>query len=346
MRLVESLNHESLSFYRVYGLLLKSDVPIPNLTPIERQSHQLPLVSVQFRARANGARQTTTEDELLWYTSDFSDEHGNPALRIWKRRATNDYCIRYSHGLEFLANGEANSITVDCTNETTMREAAEFLLGPMLGILLRLRGITCLHASAVAIDGAAIAFAGPPGAGKSTTAGLLVQGGYAALADDIVPLREYGGSFDAIPGFPGLNLWPESRAMLEGRLQTLSADQVATEKQQWAIGDGQGKFCCKALPLGVIYLLGEREGGPNAPRVEPMTAQAALMNLIANTFANKLPDVAIRAKEFAFLGQLMNQVPVRRLVPHKDPTRLQELREVILDDFSAARKRTLAAAQC
>lgn len=282
-----------------------------------------------------------TEDELLWYTSDFSDEHGNPALRIWKKKMTGGYSIRYSHGLEFFADRDANSIMVNNPSEARMRETVEFLLGPVLGILLRLRGITCLHASAVAMDDEAIAFLGPPGAGKSTTAALLVRGGYAALADDIVPLREAGGGFEAVPGYPCLNLWPEALEMLNGENEHAPTTVADGEKQQLVLSKG-AEFHDEALRLGAIYVLGERGVGPNIPRIEPLSAQGALLHLIANTYANKLPDAAIREREFALLGRLVNQVPVRRIIPHKEPGHMQELREVILEDSSALRKRSLA----
>ena len=39
-----------------------------------------------------------------------------------------------------------------------------------MGFVMLLRGIVCLHASAIAIDDEAIALLGPAGSGKSTTA--------------------------------------------------------------------------------------------------------------------------------------------------------------------------------
>ena len=341
---MESLKHDSPSSYCVYGLLLRSDSRIPCLTPVGPLKHHRPVVSVQFRAHDNTDRPMAREDELPWYTSDFSDEHGNPALRIWKRKVTGDYSIRYSHGLEFLANREANSITVDCKNEKRMQETVEFLLGPVLGILLRLRGITCLHGSAVAIGDQAIAFVGPPGAGKSTTAGLFVKSGYAALADDIVPLCEAGGGFEAVPGYPCLNLWQEALEMLDRNHEPPQTAVAAAEKQQLALSSGAG-FCDDALRLGAVYVLGERGDRPGIPLIEPMAPQEALFNLVANTYANKLPGAAVRAREFRLLGRLLNQVPVRRIVPHKEPSHLQELREVILEDFSALRQRAFVVAQ-
>lgn len=321
--------------YSVYGLHLVSDEAIPGLWPLTEPLQGNPVVSVRFRGENAENPITGRDRETLWYTSDITDENDNPALRIWKARATGNYSIRYSHGLEFRVDREASAIAVARTNGASMSEVAEFLLGPILGIVLRLRGITCLHASAVAVGNEAIAFAGAAGAGKSTAAAVFVQGGHAGLADDIVPLREQGHSFEVLPGHPWLNLWPDSRAMLERRLSHTQVDDGVGDKQRWVLSNGERRFCSKALRLGAVYMLGELRDGPNAPRVVPMAPQAALINLIANTYANKLPDPATRAREFALLGRLVSHVPIRRAIAHQDPAQFSQLYELIREDRSA-----------
>jgi hypothetical protein len=43
----------------------------------------------------------------------------------------------------------------------------------------------------------------------------------------------------------------------------------------------------------------------------------------------------MRAREFAVLGRLATTVPIRRIHPHKDPSRLEELCAVIREDFAS-----------
>jgi len=43
----------------------------------------------------------------------------------------------------------------------------------------------------------------------------------------------------------------------------------------------------------------------------------------------------MRAREFAVLGRAVTTVPVRRVYPHEDPTRLQELCKVIREDLQS-----------
>jgi hypothetical protein len=81
-----------------------------------------------------------------------------------------------------------------------------FLFGPAWATLCHQRGILPLHASAIVTEmGGVMAFAGPSGVGKSTTAALLNSLGYQLVTDDILPVR-----FDqnAIPG-----AWPYLRRL-------------------------------------------------------------------------------------------------------------------------------------
>jgi serine kinase of HPr protein (carbohydrate metabolism regulator) len=50
-----------------------------------------------------------------------------------------------------------------------------------------------VHATAVAIEGAAVLLRGPPGAGKSDLALRLIEAGAGLVADDQVELRRAGG---------------------------------------------------------------------------------------------------------------------------------------------------------
>jgi hypothetical protein len=57
--------------------------------------------------------------------------------------------------------------------------------------------------------------------------------------------------------------------------------------------------------------------------------------LIANTYATKLMDKQMRAREFELLTRVVSHVPVRRVTPHADPARINELCDRILNDFLA-----------
>jgi hypothetical protein len=319
--------------YSVFGLFLRSNVPIPGLKVVELTS-QVSVVHVQLYAVGTFSHEFPRGKEELTYTSSYLGLNAEPALRIWKIAGGSHLHLAYSDGMEFWLDREGDNIGGVWPVESSLEDASTYLLGPVLGLLLRIRGVTCLHASAVAIGGRAVVFVGSAGAGKSTTAAALARRGFAALSDDIVALSEIDGIFRVMPAYPYLSLWPESVDMLYGSPEALPRFIGNWEKRYLADGSGGVAFAERALPLGAVYLLGEREGDP-APRVETMSGQQSLISLVANTYATNTLDSRMRAMEFEVLGRLVATVPIRKIHPHEDPARMDDLCRLIISNFEA-----------
>ena len=245
----------------------------------------------------------------------------------------------YRDGVEFIINREGTRVWAGWPGNVKLEDATVYLLGPILGFMLRLRGINCLHASAIEVDGQILAFMGPPGAGKSTTAAAFAKRGYPVLTDDITALEEKGGHFWVLPGAPRLCLWPDSVTALYGSPEALPRltpeDAVDPEwDKRWIDLEGPDYlFQSKPVPLAAIYLLGER--ALTGPRFEAVTGKAAMLALLANTYSYYLVDKDLRAQEFDTLGRILAQVPIRRVTPHPDPAYLHRMCELIVEDFYA-----------
>jgi hypothetical protein len=324
--------------YVAYGLRLACDRPIAGLIAMESETQIRPDITVRFRSEGQEIAVESMAPEALWYTSEILDNDGKSALQIWKEIPGGDYRIRYSHGLEFRVDATASSIFVNADEKSTPEEIAEFLLGPVMGIVLRLRGCTCLHASAVDLDGQAVAFVGNEGAGKSTTAAWFAQKGHAVLCDDILALVERESSIAALPAYPCLNLWRDAMDALSGSRAIPSTFAQGGEKFRIRLAEKGSRFQSEALPLKAIFLLGERSSCAESPRVEQASPQETLMGLVGGTYANKLPDSAIRANEFRFLGRMANQVPCFRVSAPEGIGRMDSVYEIICSaaNFSAA----------
>ncbi|MHB8616008.1 MAG: hypothetical protein ACYC93_08050 [Candidatus Acidiferrales bacterium] len=273
-------------------------------------------------------------EESLWYVSDIPDPSGNPALKIWKEKHSGEYRVRYSHGLTFYLNAAVTDIRVRCDQPIPLDDIATFLLGPVFGIVLRLRGITCLHASAVALEDKAIAFMGVPAAGKSTTAALFAQKGHLVLTDDIAALVERDRSFCVLPAYPYVNLWPETLEMLAYSESSSSSASTAVDKVRVPLDGKDSKFQREALPLAAIYVLAERSADSRAPFIEVLPPQAALMNLVANTYGNTILDSTMRAHEFRVLGQIAESLPIRSLVAREGAAQLARLYDLVCEDLA------------
>jgi hypothetical protein len=281
-------------------------------------------VAIHFNASPHGNVAVPPGPEELSYDSPYKDEAGNPALRIWKLAGTRYLRLAYFDGTQFWLDREGAEVWATWPSNLTIEDTATYLMGPVLGILLRLRGVACLHASAVAFGDTAVAFVGSEGAGKSTTAAALARHGHAILSDDVVALAEHNGSFFVHPAYPYLCLWPESVESLYGSPDALPRFSANYEKRFLSLGKQELRFAERALPLAAIYILRERRGDP-APLVEELALQKAFLALVANTFATNTLDSGMRAKEFEILARLAPSVPIRALCAHQDASRLSDL---------------------
>jgi hypothetical protein len=322
--------------YSVFGLLLRSNLPIPELVPAETSASG-PAVIIHMAASPYTSGAIPNEQGILTYTSAYTDETGQPALRIWKIADGDFLRLAYYDGIQFWLNRMGTELWAEWPNNLTIEDAATYLLGPVLGLLLRLRGVTCLHASAVAFADHAIAFVGSEGAGKSTTAALLARKGCAVISDDVVALVERDGSFYVYPAYPYLCLWPDSVRMVYGPDKKLPSFSPNWDKRLLSLAGNNLRFEAQALPLGAIFVLGERGSAPDAPFLEQLTLREGMLALVANSYATNLLDKEMRACEFEFLGRMLGRVPIRRLLPREDPARSDELCDVIFQSCGAIR---------
>lgn len=271
--------------------------------------------------------------EELAYVGSYSGETGEPGLRVWRVAKGAFLRIAYSDGTQFWLDRKRETLWAVWPETLSFEDTASYLLGPILGLLLRLRGVTCLHASAVAFKDCSVAFVGSEGAGKSTTAAAFARDSFGVLSDDITALVERDGTFHVMPAYPHLSLWPDSVEMLYGSSEALPRFIPHWDKRRLGLGNHGTKFESRPLPLGAIYILGERRPDP-APYLERMRPQSALLSLVANTYANKILDREMRACEFTVLGRLVTTIPIRQVHPHEDANRLAELCKIIREDLA------------
>ena len=293
--------------YGVYGLRISCDRPIPGLEPLENQEADVHFHFVSGRPRSP---QKTNADEAIWYESYLRDEHDQPLLKIRKSQSDKGYRIEYSHGLAFEVDSALSAIAVSGAEHISNTELSSFLLGPVLGILLRMKGLTCLHASAVAFADRSLVFAGEEGSGKSTAAAIFARNGHAVLADDIAVLEQVGGIFSVRSGCPVLNLLSDSADWLRGS-ERIGTHEPETEKQRIVLDGKKLRFQRAGLPLGTVFVL-DAATDQSRP-IERLSPREALVCLSAETYANRMLDTQMRAAEFLVLGALVESIPVIRI---------------------------------
>jgi hypothetical protein len=322
------------STYSAFALRLRSNIPIPGLMATDDVSES-PDIEVHLCSSPFGGGQEPSEAEELIYTSVYTGESGESALRVWEIGKGRYIRLDYYDGVQFWLDRAGKNAWAVWPDTSTVENVSTYLVGPVLGLLLRFRGVVCLHASAVTLGDRAVIFLGPEGAGKSTTAAALAQRGHAVIADDVVGLVEQDGRFSVLPAYPHLSLWPDSVSMLYGpdkELPTLSPDWG---KHFLSLTANGLKFEERSLPLGAIFILGERSRDSRAPFLNSIPHKEGLLSLVMNSFATNLLDQDMRAREFLLLGRVLPVVPIWQLRPHEHTAQIDRLCEVIEDSCSS-----------
>jgi hypothetical protein len=296
-------------YYHVFGLWLRTDRPIPGIPDLPGG------VAVDVEVYFDGIPQEFGPSEKSCYHLKFED------------------------GIEFVIDQGGTQVWADRPAQATLEDVAIYLLGPICAFLLKVRGIICLHASAVAVGRLVLGLLGAAGTGKSTIAAALALRGHPVLTDDILALRDQGDEFLVLPGPPRLCLWPKSVALLYGRAEALPrlTPEVAIDPE-WdkrALDQTAPGFCFQSepLPLSAIYLLGEHSRDI-ANGVEAVPQGEGMLALLANAKSDGC-YFPVGSREFEVLGRVTAQVSLRRITRASDPTYLPNLCDLILEDFQS-----------
>lgn len=353
-----------MKYYRIYGLNLTVNIALPGPIAIAMAS-DFPTVDVVLGELPPWLREHPPAGTPNWYTrveSAVVGGSGVPLFQVWQIDSPTDcyqsptdshyrqsdvpppdryfYCL-YQDGTTFVVSRLGTQIWATWPDELTLEDTATYLLGPILGFVLRLRGTVCLHASAIAIDDRVVVLVGAAGAGKSTTAAAFARAGYPVLSDDVVPLIDRGDTFGVQPAYPRIRLWDSSVRALYGdaeALPRLVPTHPTWDKRYLDLNQTGYQFQSAPLPLAAIYYINDRDDNPACPQIAPMTTQDRLITLVTNTYTNYLLDKQLRAQEFEFLSRVVKHIPVRQLNPHTDIERLVETIELVINDFRHERK--------
>jgi len=319
-----------------YGLCFSSSSPLPGLG-IESVENE-PDVCIRLKEWPDASLPAISPYS---YSSPNREALSQPVLRFGMLEKGGYFGFFYCDGARFAVNTRGNEIWADWPDENyTLEDAATYLMGPVFGFVLRLRGVTCLHASAVSLGTYAIALVGAPGAGKSTTAAGFACLGYPVLSEDVVALSNEGDHFLVQAGYPRVNLWPDSVSALFRSREALPRISPTWNKQFLTLAEKGYCFESRPKPLGAIFILDEREDHLTAPKIEEVRGTEALVRLAGNTYVNYLLDRSMHRHQFDLLGDLVRAVPVRCVHPLADLSQLSNLCAAIAHDAMAVMSST------
>jgi len=297
-------------FYKAYGLVIGSEVALPELEP---------------------TAPATPDLEIAVRPVDFpgATSHGATAFRF---EPTRQYLSWHAVGTFMIS--DANRIDVDPAPEIDDPLLAFPLLGPVMALALHQRGLLVLHASAIAVGGESVIFMGDKGAGKSTTAGAMIRAGHRLLTDDVVALDLSDPERPMIlPGFPQLKLAADAAGAIrleQAEVRPQVHPQI--DKAQHRLRDG---FAAEAVPVSRIYVL--ERGGRAA--ISPLTGAAALPAIIKFSYVTRFGRQALpgnlAAAHLSQCAHVAGRVGVSRLEVPPCLARIDEAVAAIETDLAS-----------
>jgi len=298
-----------MNLFSIYDACLQSDVPFPCLAAGDgRPTWRL--------RRAAGA---APDLDLL----PLGEDRVDPGVSVRLFRHARGLRLAYDDsGVFDVHDGGARIEWYPGANARL--EAVQLdVLGRVLPAALHEMGSLCLHGSAVALDGAAIAFLAPKHYGKSTLAQAMANAGSRVLSDDVVAV-DVAPAPVVRPGVASVRLWRDAAA----RVGDVSR----------ALPDAYGKFAMAGaaeaaptrLPLDAVYVLTPVGAAANHAAARTLLDPlAATMSLLPH---NRLAPLLGGTETSAMLdrvAQLVRHTAVYTLSVARDFDRLEEAAHTI-----------------
>lgn len=208
-----------------FGLTVDSDWPLAGSVPTRGAPApgakatrvtrvQTPAFDEAWAQGAERILEHRSDDGTVSFTVDRSDDH----YRFWLQ-GFGRYLVSIDGGRIACETGAAE-----------LPQHERFVLAHALPVAAVLQGYEVLHASAIAADGSAAAFAGPSGTGKTRMASRLVARGAGFLTDDVLAVQTAGDHILAHPGPAFMSIRRDDHAMLAEIGGRLGSDAGATDK--------------------------------------------------------------------------------------------------------------------
>src|SRR5688572_18070372 len=176
--------------YSVCGLSVRANRAIPWLRPAPAAAAHADLQLVTHEI-PGWLREMPADTPEPFLDSRLVDRSGRPLLRAWTLGSGAFLRLVHCDGTVYVVERSGTGVWM-VPSPADATTGYDFLLEFVLALVLRLRGIVCLHGAMVVMEGRAIVLGGHAGVGKSTLAAALGRRGHPVLTDDVAAVARSG----------------------------------------------------------------------------------------------------------------------------------------------------------
>ncbi|XME03249.1 hypothetical protein QYZ88_003455 [Lachnospiraceae bacterium C1.1] len=216
-------------YYKIYGLILESDYEFHQFVSIEKDSAISPDIKITYGGILSKILDHVAQKHYMGY-----GEHD-----VWFNNQVGTFWIHDRCEINFVEN-----------EHCSIDDAALFLPGLCLSILLWYRGDIMLHGACLYYNDKTIVISGNSGAGKSTLTTELIKHGAKLLADDVTCIRQENDIFLSHPAFPFQKLCADQ--IDKNGLDKNSLRQIEYDLNKYEVGR-EDVFCSEMRKVDVFY---------------------------------------------------------------------------------------------
>ena len=309
--------------YTVYGIALRSQIPL----------------ALQQRTQLGDS----AEIELQTAPASFFEEAIRGAafregLQDWYQYARlpdRSSYVRWDGLGEFLVSSDGRRLACRMFEGALSESFQVYLVQRALSFALLKRGFEPFHATAVVVDGQAVAFIGNSGFGKSSLAACFLNQGHKLLTDDLLLILQGASGPMAYPGPARIKLFPDMARRFLG--ERFSGVPMNTGTKKLVLPLGVEQTCGRPVPLNAVYVLESpremKRGRQRGIRLDALNQREAFMALVRNTFNYLHTDSERLQRQFAEASWLASAVPVKGLSHPRVVGSLPTVRDAVLADM-------------
>lgn len=337
--------------YRVYGLAVEAEFPLPELVPAEAlpptgepapaaspfgsPSEPPASTSVLAEARTLATQQDVDVQIRFGTAASAAPRSDDPAdSGSWVQRLGPTVLLSQFEGVARFVVLNGRAVLVEPQSEADPAYVRHLLLGPVLAQVLWQRAKFVLHGCVLRVGTRQLAFLGVSGAGKSTLALALHRAGHTLVCDDVAALEWNQRPVLVHPALPRMRAHADSLEQVGENREGLA--RAHRDLDKWLLP--ARRFADAPLSLDRVYVLtdGERLAAESLSKAEGM------MELMRHTYhAEQYTGLFGVQEHMKAAGAIANAVSIKRLVRPKDWSRLSALvrfieEEAAEPDFEAS----------
>jgi hypothetical protein len=285
------------------------------------------------RLRIVSASQFARERSLL---------HARGSAPTWfeaQRLPDGSTYLRWERLFEFAISADGRSVRCCRLGRATNHSLTTYLLGQVLSFSLLSFGYEPLHATAVVVNGEAVAFLGDCGYGKSTLGASFVARGFPMLTDDVLALEPVDGRWLAHAGPPRVKLFP---AVSHTLLSRSGGRPMNPDTSKLIITLAAGESVDRTVPLKTLYVLSDPSRNASTRsrvRITRITGHSAFVEATRASFNLIQVDRARLKNQFALTSQLVSEVPLKRLTYPRRLSQIGAVCDAVLADLNQTASR-------